>query len=150
MNKKIIAIIVILIAILVAGFFFYTQNTVKVGNSYFVIPEGYHVIDEGDYINLTSDSSHMCFVKEVADENVNNSIDKYTSNKQIKENDTLKFSNFSSGDIEVIKSISNKNPKTFHYWFVKDGKTYEAFTWSGNHNSDSLLINLIKTMKPAI
>ena len=42
MNKKIIAIIVLIIAILILGFFFYTQNTVKVGNSYFAVPEGYH------------------------------------------------------------------------------------------------------------
>ena len=115
MNKKILAIIVIIIAILIASFFFYTHNTMKVGNSYFVIPTGYHVIDEGDYINLTSDINYMCLVKEAADENVNNSIDKYTNIKQVKENDTLKYSNYSSGDIEVIKSISNKNakPSTF-------------------------------------
>lgn len=149
MNKKIIAIIVILISILVAGFFFYTQNTVKVGNSYFTVPEGYHVIDEGDYINLTSESNYMCLVKKVADDNINNSIEKYKDNK-VSGNDTLNFSKFTAGDVEVTKSVSNKNQNVFHYWFVKDGKTYEAFTWSGNSNSDNLLKNLINTMKPAV
>lgn len=150
MNKKIIVIIGVIIVILIAVFFFYTQNTVKIGNSYFTIPDGYHVVDEGDYVNLTSGSNYICLVKECADENINKSIEKYESSKKVNGNDTLHFSNFSSADINVIKSVSNKDSNVVHYWFVKDGKTYEAFNWAGNSNSDNLLINLIKTMKPAI
>ena len=149
MNKKIIAIIVIIIAILILGFTFYTQNTVKIGKAYFTVPDGYQVVDEGNYVNLTSGKNYMCLVKEAADENVEKSIDKYTKNKK-NTNDTLSFSKFSSGDVSITKSVSKKDPKVFHYWFVKDGKTYEAFTWSGNSNSDNFLTTLISSMKPAI
>ena len=149
MNKKIIAIIVIIIAILILGFTFYTQNTVKIGNAYFTVPDGYQVVDEGSYVNLTSGKNYMCLVKEVDDENVEKSIDKYTKNNK-KNNDTLSFSKFSSGDVSITKSVSKKDSKVFHYWFVKDGKTYEAFTWSGNSNSDDFLTTLISSMKPAI
>ena len=100
-------------------------------------------------INVTSGSKYICLVKEVADENITISIDKYTNNKK-NGNDTLKFSKFNCRDISVTKSVSSKNPNVLHYWFVKDGKTYEAFTWSGDSNSDAFLTNLINTMKPAI
>lgn len=149
MNKKLLAIVFIIIAILILGFCFYTHNTVKVGNAYFTVPEGYHVVDRDYCSNITSETDHMCLVKEVSDDNINNVIEKYNAAK-VSENDTLNFSKFSFGEVEVIKSISNKNPNVIHYWFVKDGKTYEAFTWSGNSNSDNLLKNLIHSMKPAI
>lgn len=149
MNKKILAIIVVVIAILILGFVFYTQNTVKVGNAYFTVPEGYHVVDEGNHFNLTSGNNYMCLVKNVSNDDINKSIDAYTKNKKAS-NDTLKFSKFSSGDVSVTKSVSSKDAKVFHYWFEKDGKKYEAFTWSGDSNSDKLLINLINSMKPAI
>ena len=77
-------------------------------------------------------------------------IDKYTQIKHDNENDSLEFSKLNMGDVQVTKSVSKKNPKTFHYWFEKNGKTYEAFTWSGNHNSDAFLTNLIVSMKPGI
>ena len=149
MNKKIIAIIVLIIAILIFGFFFYTNNTVKVGNSYFAVPEGYHVVDEGKYVNVTSGKNDICLYKEVSDENINKSIANYAKNKK-NNNDTLKYSKLSSGDVNITKSVTGKNNEVIHYWFTKNGKTYEAFTWSGNSNSDNLLKNLIDSMKPAI
>ncbi|MBQ6628193.1 MAG: hypothetical protein IJH65_05180 [Methanobrevibacter sp.] len=149
MNKKLLAIGFIIIAILILGFCFYTYNTVKIGNAYFTVPEGYHVVDREYCSNITSETDHMCLVKEVSDDNINNVIEKYNAAK-VSENDTLNFSKFSFGEVEVIKSISNKNPNVIHYWFVKDGMTYEAFTWDGDSNSDSLLKNLIHSMKPAI
>lgn len=147
MNKKIV-IIGIIIAILIVGFIFYTQNTIKIGNSYFTIPEGYHVIDEGDYVNLTSGNNHICLYKEIPYDS-NKSISIYEKDKH-KENDTLKFSNITSGDVKIIKAVSKKHPNLSHYWFVKDGNSYEAFSWHGDSGSDDILINLIKTMKPTI
>lgn len=149
MNKKIIAIIVVVIAILILGFVFYTQNTVKVGDVYFAVPDGYHVVDEADYVNITSGSNYMCLHKHLSDKNINESIKDFVKYKK-KGNDTLKFSKFTSGDITITKSLSSKDPKIFHYWFEKDGKTYHAFTWAGNQNSDSFMTNLVSSMKPAI
>ncbi|WP_405291010.1 hypothetical protein [Methanobrevibacter sp.] len=151
MNKKIIGIIVVIIAILILGFSIYTQNTVKIGNTYFAIPEGYKVVDEGDYYNLSSDINSICIVKKVHQENVEKLIDGYTHSKKSSDNDTLEISKFKVDNYDVYKSVSAKNAKTVHYWLVKDKKTtYEFFTWSGDSNTDRVVTNLIKTMKPFI
>ena len=150
MNKKIIGIVVI-IAILILGFSIYTQNTIKVGNTYFAIPEGYTVVDEGDYYNLSSNINSICIVKKVHEENVKTLIDGYSHSKKSSENDSLEITKFNVDNYTVYKSVSSKNPKTLHYWLVKDEKTiYEFFTWSGDSNTDRIVTNLIKTMKPFI
>lgn len=150
MNKKLIIIIAI-VAILLLGFYFmYTQNTIKIDNTYFTIPEGYHVIDEGDFINLTSDNNYLCLMKNPVDENITTVTHKYSDYKKSHENDTLKFENYQVNGHSVTKSTSVKHPEIVHYWFVKDGKTYEFYTWASNSNSDRLVANLIKTMKTGI
>lgn len=150
MNKKIIIISgVILLVLLLSFCFIYTFNTVRIDGTYFNVPNGYQIDDEGDYINLTSGTNYICLVKEVKNDDVNKLIKEYVNSKKVKENDTISVSSFKVDNLNVYKSISNNNDKTVHYWFVKYGKSYELFTWVANSNSDKIVSDLIKTMKPA-
>ena len=146
MAKKIIAIIIIAIILLTCAFFVYTHNTVKSGNTYFTIPDGYNAINEKDYINLTNGKDSIGIVKDVKYTNLKESIKSYTNSKK---NDNISISSSDVGGHTVFKSVSARDPNVVHYWVDCNGKINEFFSWSGDANSDKIVNELLESTKYA-
>ena len=147
MAKKKFAIVIIALILLSCAFFFvYTHNTVKAGNTYFNIPDGYSALNKKDYINLTNGNNSIGIVKDLKDTNLQNSINAYTNSKK---DDNISISNYKVGDHTVFKSVSARDPNIVHYWVECNGKVNEFFSWSGDANSDKIVNELLNSTKYA-
>lgn len=136
-----IAIIIILLIFIGLNYIPSTQNQVKVMDTYFTIPEGYSVIEEDSYINLTNGNDSICIEKRPIT-NITQDISDYKYEKS-KDNYTVQLSKFYVGDTIVHKSQLDNTTNTLHYWFKINNTRYSIFTWSGNSNSDKLVSELI-------
>ena len=151
MNKKLIVIVVVIILLLVGiCYFVYTANSIKVGNTYFAIPDGFTTIDNDDYVNLTNGHDYVCIVKNSSYSNLNQSIKAYSNLKMTKENVSVSISQHNVGNHIIYKSTSNKDPNILHYWVENNGKVYEFFSWSKDSNSEYLVNSLSQNMKSFI
>lgn len=149
MDKKLIVIIGIILLLVAGSITFYSfsnqENTVKVGDATFQMPDGYHVEDSKNknVTNLTNGNENIC-IKEYGDKNLEKFINSYI-NQSEKNNKTVKISNFTVGKTLVYKSNLN-NSSTVHYWFVKNNKTYTIYSWDKNPEIDSITIKLIESV----
>ena len=130
MDKKWIALICIIIIVVIALGAFYTFSTpdkVKVGDSTFKIPEGYHVdkSEDNNVTNLT-DGKHNIYIKKYDDKKIQKHIESYINRSELK-NKTVKISNFTVGKTLVYKTTLN-GTNTIHYWFVKNNNTYNIYS----------------------
>ena len=149
MDKKWIALICIIIIVVIALGAFYTFSTpdkVKVGDSTFKIPEGYHVdkSEDNNVTNLT-DGKHNIYIKKYDDKKIQKHIESYINRSELK-NKTVKISNFTVGKTLVYKTTLN-GTNTIHYWFVKNNNTYNIYSGDKNPKIDSIVVNLIETVK---
>lgn len=127
-------------------FFIYTHNTVKAGNTYFTIPDGYSTLDEKSYINLTNGQDSIGIVKDVKYTNLKESIKAYTNSKK---NENLSISNYEVSGHTVFKSVSTRDPNVVHYWVECNGKINEFFSWSGDAKSDKIVNELLVSTRYA-
>lgn len=145
MNKKYIILLLVLFLIvgLFAYFNFYNPNEVRVGDSRFQLPEGYHegaLRDNGD-TNITNQYTSV-FIHQYDDNNTVKYSHAYVKERN-QSNFTTKLVSFSVGNKTVYKSTIVGQPQSLHYWFVENGKTYTVYTWDGNDNMDLLIKDMI-------
>ena len=150
-TKTKLLIVVIAILLLIIGFMSYSnflaQNQIKIGETDFLMPSGYH---EGSPTNLghknITDGNHSVYIGEYDDNNVVghlNNMSSYFKNR----NHTTNISNFTHDGILVYK-LTIKNDKTCsYYYFEKNNATYTVYTWNSNENIEEILFNLINTMQ---
>ena len=137
LKYKYIIIILAILLIVVGGYYLIcSTDSVKVGNTYFSIPEGYSVTDNGKYYNFTSGNNSMCLRKDI-ESNANVSIEGYINNKYVKDNVTVDISNFNA-NVPAYKATIKEDSRVQYYWFDDGGKVYIFYTWSSNSNSDEL------------
>lgn len=149
MKKKIILIIIIILIILigVANFtLLNNEKTVKVGDATFSIPSGYKVgtpNNLGD-TNITNGVNSI-FIKEHSTTDLHRYLVEYEN--YIKSlNDTVKVTCSTVDNGNVYKVEKNNDSKVIHYFFVKNGRTYEIYVWENNPNLDNLVQELIKSI----
>ena len=137
--------IIILLAIgLIAFYSFSNQETeLKIGNTKFQLPNGYHVgnSEKDNVINLTNGTNEIYIEK--YDGNITDHINSYVKYTE-KKNYTVKNSNFTVGKTLVYKSNVN-NSSVVHYWFVKNKNIYNIYSWDKNPEMDSITIKLIES-----
>ena len=124
-TKKIIIVVlaVVVVAAIVCGFLF-MQNTVKVGDATFSLPEGYACVANGKYANLTNNHNEYIVLSCNESGNINEVMDNYVENNA-RNNLTLTLSNLTVGQHTVQKSVMDNNTEIVHYWFDFNGKVYE-------------------------
>lgn len=145
MNKKVIiaAILIILVAIFVFSALPVTKNSNVQSNasdSNFKIPNGYSEGKTNDLgaKNYTKDNKSI-FIGE----SYGKRAEAYALDYQNKsDNESLIIKNYTLNNIRVY-TIENNN--TIHYWFVKDNKTYDIYTWDGNKDIELFVNNTIKS-----
>lgn len=149
MEKKWIALICIIILLVIGSITFYSfanqDNKVKIGDTSFQIPEGYHVDNSksNNVTNLTN-GKHDIYIKMYDDKNIKKHINSYI-NQSEENNKSVKISNFTVGKTLVYKSNLNTS-SSVHYWFVKNNKTYTIYSWDKNPEIDSITIKLIESI----
>ena len=141
MNKKLIVIILILI-MLGIGFVIANQsNHVNVDGVNFQVPDSYKVIDRKTSVNLTNGGDSIIILKNTTTD-INNTVKQYIKSKEM-QNFTVKSSKFKLNDVDVYEV--NVNKTITHYWFEKNNKVFEIYTWSTNPNTILVVNDLIKS-----
>ena len=146
MNKKIIAIIIVILLVIV-GVFAYTQlntdNTVKVGkNSKISIPEGFKLDKvKGAKTYLKNDVTTLS-IKEVENpEPLNTLLQAY--NTSYSEKYTVETGEKTVGDTPVVWGCQKDGDKliAYDYWYEKNEKTYHITLIKENNETaiDSII-----------
>ena len=151
MDKKYILLIFIFVILLILGFFIYSSNTlnrsdvIQVGTTNFTMPEGYHIGEKNTFgaISITNESNTI-FLLENNGTNVQGYIDIYRK-ILIDNNESINITCFNIDNMEIYKIISLNNTQNIHYYFIKNNKTYDVYTWDGNPKMDSTVIKLIES-----
>ena len=80
------------------------------------------------------------------DNNVKKHVNDYKSYKE-KSNYSISVSNFTVNNITIYKSNIVNDTNYLHYWFVYEGKVYSISTEDGNKNMDSIITELVRSIK---
>ena len=146
----ILILLVILIAVLSIGFLFNsTDNKVEVGSTYFSLPSGFEqesMIKEDNFVavNITNGKNTIKIV-EYKNTNVKNLIDNYIKIKN-QDNHTVKVETLEIDSKPVYKSTDTSDSKIIHYWFEKNNKVYEIYSWDANSNTAGVIEKLISSV----
>lgn len=148
-NKSIIIILIIIIIAVFGAFSFNTiynhENKVNVGDTLFSLPEGFKEISsESNKVTIKNDTSSIA-IENYNDNNITKYITEYQTQK--KNHDPITTSEFSMGDVTIYKSVITNNPRYVHYWFVENDKVYTIYTWEGNNDTDSIVVELVTNME---
>ena len=146
MNRKVMLgiILILLVAFFVFNAFFVTNDSntlAHTNDSNFKLPDGYSEgkINELGAKNYTKENESI-FISESNGERAEAYALEYQNN--INENGSIIVKNYTINNIRVF-TIENNN--TIHYWFVKDNKTYDIYTWDGNNDIELFVNNTIKS-----
>ena len=109
------------------------------------MPEGYHIGEKNTFgaISITNESNTI-FLLENNGTNVQGYIDIYRK-ILIDKNESINITCFNIDNMEIYKIISLNNTQNIHYYFIKNNKTYDVYTWDGNPKMDSTVIKLIES-----
>ena len=149
MKKKtiiivILSIILIIIAGLVVFSYSHNNNTIKVGQTNFNIPEGYaEVYTKNNSANIIKGKNSIgiaCY----NDTNIKEHVDNYTLMKK-NESINIETSEFNINNIKVFKSSAENDNSTIHYWFISNNNVYEICSWNGDSNTDNIARGLIES-----
>lgn len=144
--KVVVLIIIIVVIVIGIGIFdFFNQNTVKVGESTFNIPEGYREgnLNEVGAVNLTNGYSSI-FLSEYNTTDVESYVEGYVKNLE-DQNISVDVVNYTVDDVMVYKSDNKNDSGNIHYWFVKNNKMYTVYTWDGSKEIESVVENFINS-----
>lgn len=143
----ILIIIVILIIGVITFSEFGKQNTVvQIGNGEFTLPDGYMKGEINEFGALTlTNGTNSIYIVEKNDSDIPKYLKEYGEFIKDK-NETMTFINLTIDNVDVYKTDNVDNPTTVHYWFNKNNKTYEIYSWDGNNKMDTLVVDMIKTL----
>ena len=152
MEKKTIFLIILMIIIaliigcLVTNGFF--NEKIKVGNSYFVLPNDYMISDvnsAGDISITKGNESIYIGTYDNDNGNITKYVQEYCKSIEKKNNKSVLLDNFTINNIFVYKT-TNLDTGANHYWFVNNNEIYTIYTWNENPNADVICKELINKM----
>lgn len=131
------------IIIIIVGFSLFIINdsytNINLGGTHFKPIDGYKHVKKDNYINFTNDKNFI-FIK-TSNSTINSSISSYLKSKG---NVSYQLSNFSVDGLNVYKLVL-KNYTIGHFWFEKNNKVYEIYTWNYDEPTNVDIMNLIKS-----
>ena len=127
---------------------FTSSQQITVGNTKFILPEGYHHSNPNDFgAESITNNIHTTFLTEYNGTNITKYVEDYQ--KFIKtQNQTMNVENFTIDNITLYKTVNIDNPHTIHYFFVANGNTFDVYTWDGDNNIGSIALGLAKSATP--
>lgn len=121
-------------------------HTAKVGNANFVLPAGYSEDGVNEYGALTiTNGKNAIYLLEHNDGNITKYTSEYKNVTKYK-NETMKIENITRNNTIFYKTNNVNNPNTIHYWFVKNGKTYDIYTFDKNSEFEDSVMYLANHM----
>lgn len=153
MDKK-WAVLALILCIVIAGIGFFTfngtfssNNIFHVGSTTFKLPDGYVEGSPNQYgAQSITDGKYSVFLIEYDDTNVSKHINDYDEKFVKNKNQTIEIINFTIDDNVIQKSHNAHNQNNVHYWFVKNGKSYEIYKWDDNPKMDYIVNDLVKSL----
>ena len=152
MNKKLGVALIFCILIVGIGFFAFNENLnsnklFQVGSTNFKLPDGYVEGSPNQYgAQSITDGKYSVFLLEYDDVDVSKHIEDYNEKFVKSKNQTFEIINFTIDDNVIQKSYNAHNPNNVHYWFVKNGKSYEIYKWDDNPKMDYIVNDLVKSL----
>lgn len=150
MKIKYAGVLLIIFLLIIMGFLlfnnFSTQNTVKVGDANFLLPNGYKEdgVNKFGALTITNGTNQFYIIKH-DDSNVSRHISEYE--KLVKEkNESMTIKNITMSNTIFYKTNNIDNPQVVHYWFVKNGNTYEIYKYNENNEFESQVMYLYNHM----
>ena len=121
-----------------------SDSTFKVGATTFNMPDGYHEGTPNEFgaTNITNGTNSI-FIVENNDSNIMSYITEYENYINNSRHQSMSIVNFTIDNTQIYKTDNKDDPNIIHYWFVKNKKTYDIYTWDGNKKMDSIVINMI-------
>ena len=135
---SIIILMIVCIGVTVSVDLFNHENEIMVDSFYFPIPEGYieGTINNLGSINYTNGNNSI-FISEDDNLNVEDKINSYKSH-----NPNITVEKYVVNDIP-IKLVNTNNANITHYFFVKDNRGYDVYTWDGNDDLKDVVDNFV-------
>ena len=148
MKKTSILVLIIFILLIAIGFMIYNEfanaNSFQVGDTQFVLPEGYHVgiLNRNGDVNITNGTNSLFFAEHNGTD-INHYVQGYSEYK-LKNNRTITIENFTI-DGKFVCKATNSNNNTARYFFINNNKVYSIYNWDYNNKLDETVSELIKT-----
>lgn len=151
-RKTVIIIILIIIMALILGCLIYNgffNEKIKVGNSYFILPNNYMVSDVNSAGDISiAKGNDSIYIGNCEKDNITEYVQEYIKSIEKKNNQTAVMNNFTINNISVYKT-TNMDTGANHYWFANNGEIYTIYTWNNVSNADMICKELITKMTPA-
>lgn len=144
MEKKYLIVLFGIVIILIIFGLFFINNYVNLDGTFFKSIDGYKANYGDEFINFTDDKNFILI--KTSNDTINNSVNSYLKTEDSL-NVTYKSSNFSLGGLKVYKVTLDKYP-VVHFWFEKNNKVFEIYTWNNDETTDLKVFNLIKSSFP--
>lgn len=151
-KSKILIVLIIIIIIIFAIFCYFNpvhnfNNSIKVGNAIFDLPDGYRENKTGkdDLFMITNGTENIC-IEEYNDTNITNHVNAYKNYKLNNQSHVSKIVNYTVDGTQIYKLTDLNESTNNHYWFVHNKNTYSIYSWTKNPQIDSIVIKLISTV----
>lgn len=149
MNKKFVLFIFCVLILSFSGgsvFSLESNSTLNLTNMGFEIPDGYYEgsLNNLGAINITNGSSSI-FILEYDDANAMKYVNHYKNEIINNKHQKMDLLTFTIDDVIVYEADIKNNPLKIHYWFVKDNKTYDVYTWDGNKDIYNFIEKMIQS-----
>lgn len=147
--KSIILFVVLLFILLVGGSLIYSnymiKDTVKVGTAEFNLPNGYKEGELNEFGAVSiSNGTNTVYLSEYNSSDPQESINQYLNIKK-GDNMSVYITEFDVSGSKIYKTKNLNETKNTHYWFVKDNKTYEIYSWAENPEMDNIVMEFINS-----
>ena len=139
MEKKYFLVIIGIIIIIGFGLFFINNNQINLDGTSFEKIEGYNAVSGDNFINFTKNDKFI-FIQ-TSNDTINKSINDYLKSKN---NASYELTDFSLNGLKVYK-VTIDNYTIGHFWFEKNHKVYEIYTWNYDEPTNVDIMNLIKS-----
>ena len=162
MNKKYLAIGIIIIALALVGAYFFmsSSSSVEVGKSTFKLPDKFTVsgnkaTKDANVVSISSDNTLLKVGELKSKTSLNSAVKKFTNSKN---DSTVKATNFDAGNTNIkAKKVvcrtnstgndTNSSSKvTVRYYATKGNSTYYVESTSNNKSIDAIVRDILSTI----
>lgn len=149
MNRKIWAIIIIVIIIICISVYMLTSNSVEhvqINGTDFSVPSNYNIQKQSEnLVKCSLDGNFFCINSDVNGSNISDVVSSYTKFRNETLNTPIHVSHITDNGLDYFKAVVENDTRVVHYWFTIEGKIYEIYTATGDSNTDKLIQEVIKS-----
>lgn len=145
-------IVIIIVIIAVIGIFGYMQfqdsnSSIQVGKTIFKLPEGYKEVGwTNNNTAKISDGKNTAFISLRENDDLDYEVRNFAHGFNRDEKPTT-ITNFTVDNVFVYKLTIENDTQDCYYWFKNNGEVYGIYMWDGNNKIETVVFDLIRSMK---